>query len=125
MMKSEILQGNSIIALFMGAKLGNGGTKSDPVYTSVPITHSNGETRKWTTNLKDLRYHTSWDWLMPVIDEISKVCKPYSEAHFYWNNTIDIRIFRETIEVTYAEIVKFIKWYNVQINKTDGTSDAG
>ncbi len=57
-------------------------------------------------------YDSSWDWLTPVIEKIWEVCTPNSEAHYYWNSTTDIRIFRESIEITFNECVKFIKWYN-------------
>lgn len=56
-------------------------------------------------------YHESWDWLMPVIDEIDKVCN-YAIFHYYWNERPDIRIFREPLHVVYKEIIMFIDYFN-------------
>ena len=49
----------------------------------------------------EYKYHTSWDWLMPVILKLS----PLTEC--------GIKIQRnETIESAYSFVVEFIKEYN-------------
>lgn len=64
-----------------------------------------------------MEYHTSWDWLMPVVDKIERLgnrceigitkCKIYSADYN-----------RETfyaatkILAVYEHVVDFIKWYN-------------
>ena len=58
MEQTEILEGNKIIAEFMGVKF-----------------HPTVE--QWKTSpgyfSKELEYLTNWNWLMPVIEKISKV----------------------------------------------------
>jgi len=47
---------------------------------------------------EELHYHTSWDWLMPVVNRILFI-KPEFE-------------YVGDIEVTYPSVVEFIKQYN-------------
>ena len=69
-----------------------------------------------------VKYHSSWDWLMPVIEEIESdkrydvnilqygtiICDNQIEIV---NNIADIS-FDKKIEHTYDAIVQFIKEYN-------------
>lgn len=65
------------------------------------------------TNYKPLKhYHSSWDWLMPVIDKIYS-----SDEYFKYKNTLGqfndgIFINTKFITVTHESVVEFIKWYN-------------
>tara|TARA_R110002072_G_scaffold110330_7_gene238035 strand:- start:5067 stop:5378 length:312 start_codon:yes stop_codon:yes gene_type:complete len=75
---------NQIIAEFMGIRYAenrNSHKSSDYYYEDI-----------------ELEYHTSWDWLMPVI---AKIVKNYGDG---W-------IFEEgyDIKVRYKAVVKFIK----------------
>ena len=69
---------------------------------------------------KDLQYHTSWDWLMPVVEKCL-------EKH---NNLIDGRDVIDTsypsiaqalqvvsLKETYQAVVEFIKTYNSERSK--------
>lgn len=114
----ERINKNVLIALFMGA------TKDGREYKipSIRIPYQGYEKYgdcepclKFTDTCNDyeMKYHESWDWIMPVIDKISEVCsKDHSAEHYYWNTTTDIRIFREPIDVVFTEVAKFIEWYN-------------
>ena len=82
-----------------------------------------------------LQYHTSWDWLMPVVEKIEKIHDDfhgYFGVHIYSNScTIqgtnlrtdpenfhpaymsDPNLICETkIESTWYNILQFIQWYN-------------
>ena len=72
--------------------------------------------------LDDLKYHSSWDWLMPVIEKIESYERYdvnilqygtiiYDNQKEMVNNIADIS-FDTKIEHTYDAIVKFIKYYN-------------
>lgn len=50
--------------------------------------------------INELKYHTSWDWLMPVALFIAK------------NHSVDCIAKRYSIEEVYKAVVEFIKWYN-------------
>ena len=55
----------------------------------------------------ELHYHTSWDWLMPVVQKCLDIQEPSEGQHYFINEsllTIDI-------EVVYDRVVNFIKGY--------------
>ena len=72
---------------------------------------------------EELRYHTSWDWLMPVVEKIEReymyAVQPCWEHCIIDKAGENIEDF-ERIEVdssdklsaTYGAVVEFIKWYN-------------
>tara|TARA_R100001463_G_scaffold27291_1_gene63329 strand:- start:179 stop:649 length:471 start_codon:yes stop_codon:yes gene_type:complete len=98
-MDHECISDNEMIAEFMGWKRGkNEETNTNQYFLAQP--------EHWY--LKDeneLEYHTSWDWLMPVILKLS----PLTEC--------GIKIQRnETIESAYSFVVKFIKEHN-EVNR--------
>lgn len=68
-------------------------------------------------------YDQSWDWLIPVVETICNIktgsIKLDTKINEYWGTTTDIRIFRESMEVTYKEVVKFIQWYNENVVVAD------
>ncbi len=58
---------------------------------------------------EELQYHTSWDWLMPVVSKITR-----DEQYFeddYREYLMDIVPYGH-IEDTYDAVVQFIKQYN-------------
>jgi hypothetical protein len=117
MKAKEIVDNNRKIAFFMGAKIGNPVGKTE-VLINVPDFFSKRTTSTHAT--KDLRYNQRWDWLMPVVEKISitsELPTIREAARKYWNAAeSDIRIFRESMEVTYIECVKFIDWYNAKVS---------
>ncbi len=118
------IQGNRLIAEFMGYY-----TESDDSH-DISATYmcddhliniSNKE--DWETSEDDwaswlrvdeMRFHLSWDWLVPVIEEIHSLdcyLEDYSgEALLY--TPILQAIALGGIGAAYAEVVEFIKWYN-------------
>lgn len=54
-----------------------------------------------------LKYHTSWDWLMPVVFKICEMKD--AEAH---RRHIVCMSIRKDISFTYNAVVEFIEWYN-------------
>jgi len=66
-----------------------------------------------------LPYHTSWDWLMPVVERISDI-KHYTLSstieflsEFYYRNS-DNADGLEGKKEFHKAVVEFIKWYNKQ-----------
>ena len=55
----------------------------------------------------DLQYHTSWNWLMPVV---SKCFKTGDDTH-EWDNIMDT-LFTCDRDIVYAQVVEFINQYN-------------
>lgn len=73
----------------------------------------------------DLKYHSSWDWLIPAFEKIDKV--DAAEWAIHWNYTTIfgphesppyINCSSETsIEAAWLALIKFIQWYNTQTKK--------
>lgn len=121
---TEITEGNKLIAEFMGYE-------SDE-------THVRKDDEKRTRHLiTELKYHTSWDWLMPVVEKIEKIkpkkdgdvgmlisiesnlCKielggqqiPYED----YTENMEFECWEQgetKIQATWQAVTKFIKWYN-------------
>lgn len=55
--------------------------------------------------LQDTHYHTSWDWLMPVVEE----CLATDERTEFQHHFINDSLLTCDIEVVYDRVVEFIK----------------
>ena len=77
-------------------------------------------------NLKGAEYHTSWDWLMPVVEKIECTTTDGKDNSDNFFNVI-IEVFecningdgitvceqgQTKLEGTYKAVVEFIQWYN-------------
>lgn len=107
-----IQNNNILIAKFMGAvefDTYNGKTyifKEEPDFTLIDEFVSYGS--------EELEYHSSWDWIIPVIDEITskdeyftykdETASILAEGGFYINTKF--------ITETYNQVVEFVKWFN-------------
>jgi hypothetical protein len=121
MLENEILEGNKLIAEFMGAIADTGETEG--WFGGIMFPHGYDRTLA-------LKYNSSWDWLMPVIAKVTKLirekqyipigkheeysvqCNAYEEQ---WRKLFDYQaysFFIADIESVYKAIVEFIKWYN-------------
>ncbi len=94
---------NKLIAEFMGAV---GTPKYNPTEWDVYITgcldvDSDDENAQHFYTPDEMKYHTSWDWLMPVVEKIEEQ-----------NELIGAHILSTDIGKTYKEVVRFIKEYN-------------
>lgn len=78
-----------------------------------------------TASQFDLKYSTSWDWLMPVVEKIEKLhsekfhydFKEIKEGHWPKDNEymeVIAMPLATPINEVYEEVIKFIKWYNSQ-----------
>jgi hypothetical protein len=105
---------NELIAEFMGEIVY---ATRDEMY-AVPI-----DDLKPFYFLKDLKYHSSWDWLMPVVEKIIQI----KGSHFIYDHTVleifmygkrIVRIGDATMIGNYYNgVVEFIKWYNTHKNE--------
>jgi hypothetical protein len=119
MTKEEIIEGNRLIAEFCGAEwvkddYGDYGYKLD----SFPVWNK-------MQSVEALKYHTSWDWLMPVLTAIGDIdefyagwkiesCECYIWTDHDINNYDETTIKDSTIEAVYLAVISFIKWHNSQ-----------
>lgn len=107
--ENEIIQGNKLIAIFMGATIGRG-----------TVVYPN-DYRCADTNLI---YHSSWNELMSVVEKIEsvgaysfeidkykvRVCHimTWKDKTVFYAETIE----KKKIEVVWSAVVEFIKYYN-------------
>lgn len=131
MTQEEILEGNKLIAEFLYPNLRDRVLTRELIlgeeaYAKMVIIHEDYHL---------LRYHSSWDWLMPVVEKIEQIkCvnvytsktthgefsieisyETPSYAGIQNNKSIFIKDKTLTkIESTYKAAIEFIKWYNEQ-----------
>jgi hypothetical protein len=98
-MNNEIIQGNKLIAEFMG------GTLDSP---SAPYYYFLSEGRYKT----ELLYHSSWDWLIPVIEKIYELDLQRGLVF-----TIKDCLASACLYDTYNCVVEFIENYNCNKNE--------
>ena len=58
--------------------------------------------------VKSFSYHTSWDWLMPVVQKCFDTQQPEEGQHYFINESL----LTMDIEVVYDRVVEFINEYN-------------
>lgn len=134
MVQKEIIEDNKLIAEFMG-------WSSHPKLENCSINRNKNRILPfWVSyNMEipndEFKYHSSWDWLMPVVEKIEslnfKTVLATSELtcyKYYMNIITGIGIVKETIdnpsklmcksnskiECVWSTVVEFIKWYNKQ-----------
>jgi len=104
----EIIESNKVIAEFMGL-----------FYCERYSYEGWYEDHECNKRVYELNYNTSYDWLMPVVEQISSLPNDLCEEYF-WNSDddkqkIDFRIFRvKNISDLYSQVLEFIQWYNSQ-----------
>ena len=99
------MENNKLIAEFMSIEV-----KDDDAYLDeVKAMRKSGihiDFNGYTTS--ELKYHTSWDWLMPVLKKINLKLNPSNYGEWRMIN----RPTEYNIEDSYAQAVQFIKKYN-------------
>jgi hypothetical protein len=126
MTQKEIIEGNKLIAEFMGYE--------KTIYSDVfrgelyALDVSKGEIYA----ISQMQYHTSWDWIMPVVEKIESIedCEKnnfqfsilsdneceifgkyidYQHPRFSYLNCVKEN---SKIKSVYKTAIDFIKWYN-------------
>jgi hypothetical protein len=103
----DIKIGNILIAEFMGVKT----ITIDKLKSILKQNREDGFiSTPQAYTLDELKYDTSWDWLMPVANEI---IKSRDEQNADWDLT-DLKYALQTtnIELVYKAVVEFIKNQN-------------
>ena len=127
MTTQEILEGNKLIAEFMGAK-----RKEYSITNREHYLFRDG--RKYLT--ENLIFHSSWDWLMPVVEKIESLPTDKENGEeFQFSITGDgIAITqyddgsgiiasrvnylgKSKLEFTFEVVVEFIKWHTNEVKE--------
>jgi hypothetical protein len=56
------------------------------------------------------KYHSSYDWLMPVVNKCLKIC--HDNMLNEWENSFADKFMTAAFEPLYNEAVEFINWFN-------------
>jgi hypothetical protein len=107
MTEEEILEDNKLIAEFMGAEKSHFGD-----YLIYPINTDKNAFGK--TDYSDVKYHSSWDWLMPVLEKIRDM-KNESAEYMTQNSKVASALATVRIWFVYKAVIEFIKWHKTQI----------
>ena len=94
-------ENNKLIAEFMGWK------QCDPNDNTIYANPTNGALH---SSDSDMRFYTSWDWLMPVIEKIQD--KHLENPKLDYDYIDDIRLAVPNIQEVYSLVVEFIKELN-------------
>ena len=116
------MKDNKLIAEFMGEKFTDtSGVVQGLNYKLIEKKHGKGN--------NGFRFHSSWDWLMPVVEKIESLgyelmiaesrCKINHNTDYSIEEVINIDIIGSKREATYQAVVEFIKIYNNESNKMD------
>ncbi len=128
----EIIEGNRLIAEFMS----DGKLYPHPARIlegqNAPMGYNFSEPLGWR-NKNSLQYHTSWDWLMPVVEKIEIInhdlysfeivcCRSIITEFVNDNDDLlkctqkqIVRVTADTkIQSAWQAVTQFIKWYNSQ-----------
>ena len=113
------MKDNKLIAEFIGLSnhLVNGGVAK---ITVDGVVHEQDwecfdEEREILITPIEMKYHTSWDWLMPVIHRIRdhvNVDMGFEEFDDWRENFKQIDPYNYSLEQCYEAVVEFIKEYN-------------
>lgn len=105
MTNEELLEGNKLIAMFMGAKKMVIKNKlylnGEPLFTIYDVPGHG-------SRVDDFKYHLSWDWLMPVVMRI----RDMRIDDFTKKKPLMQFVARLEFVNIYKETVEFIKWHN-------------
>jgi len=103
----QILKGNKMVAKFDGWVLI---PESDNKF--VPEHYERGQ--DWMDNINNLKYHTSWDWLMPVVQKILTTNTGTLDVYSLY---VSDSLRTANIDDVYESVIDFLTWYPTPSNK--------
>lgn len=103
----ETKESNRLIARFIGWE-----EQTDPTERWLGSFRDNYGKLWKNTEKEPLLFHTSWDWLIPVVEKILN--KGYTMEGVNLTAKIRLHLSTPSLLFTYNAVVEFIKWYNKQ-----------
>lgn len=132
MEESKVIEGNKLIAVFMGAEM------IAPIgHTMRGVKFSKETHGLWVHAATDLQYHSSWDWLMPCVKKINDICSEkggelsnHSRDQEHLGNPLDNPLHWKSwsyhhvtlttdINHVWTACVQFVEWFNTQSSNTE------
>lgn len=110
----EIIKSNELIAKFMGGEY-----RTDLSFTFIKEGWLNTPANdcRQIAQSYDFKYHSSWDWLIPVFNKCQELLRTMegtvkvANQHLYLSNSLDF-FGTLNIEKMYSAIINFIEWFN-------------
>ena len=97
------MEGNKLIADFMEVETSNG------------IVYQDNNTNEFHR----IKYHESWDWLIPVVEKCLQTGDNTNEGELIKHqNLISIALNTMDKDKVYDEVIEFIKQYNIDQDDT-------
>lgn len=115
MKEKEIIEGNKLIAEFMGYKLITPEMRKEPeTWTHSYWQKDYPQRQDVLCEEKYLNYNASWDWIIPICIKCREIAKEYEdysiEASTY--NNIKFHLLTLNLENVWYKVIEFIKVYN-------------
>lgn len=107
MTTEQIKEGNRLLAEFMGWKIT--GTQ----FRNIPDNYKDPNDSDNILSIDDFEYHSSWDWLMPVVQKIKATDTGLDVYSLYVEDSLRTANIKEV----YEAVIDFIKNYNEKIKK--------
>lgn len=101
---------NKVIAEFMGHIIDYGFKKDAILY--MPQGEGNASNNAVHLKLDKVKYHKSWDWLMPVIQRCYDEGERLDGTEHNFIGEITESLLDGDIEASHKAVVEIIKWYN-------------
>tara|TARA_R110000868_G_scaffold397556_1_gene670279 strand:+ start:80 stop:481 length:402 start_codon:yes stop_codon:yes gene_type:complete len=89
-------ENNRLIAEFLGMELGDDKT----------MYYDDAENLHPPTPINELKFHSSWDWLMPVVDKIEREHKANFRIKCTWNEFTEHSIHQVIVNIEQGEMSK-------------------
>lgn len=102
--KIQTTEGNKLIEIFKGERELMPDGQTFGIKRGMPKKYEN-----WYSciSINELQYHSSWDWLMPVVKKFNDICNLKSWYYHSIKLTTDI-------DCVWEETVTHLIWYNSQ-----------
>lgn len=109
MKQKEIIEGNKLIAEFMGWEFG--------LFEHLPNRcHKIENGNRVGMYIENAAYHTSYDWLMSVVEKIGEIHNQADKELLESIENANLPMFNTSIfchrEELYKRVAQFIQWYN-------------
>ncbi len=107
---------NCLIATFMGGKISK---HPAPQFGNMGYSFKKKICNSSWWAIDALKYHTSWDWIMPVCKKLDFLSEdkviPHSKEYEKLCDKLDNEVTRfYDIKTIFPIVIEFIKWYNQQ-----------
>jgi hypothetical protein len=112
----DYIEGNKLIAEFMGYKY------FQSPYDGWGFCKDEKDMSTWLRS-NNILYHSSWDWLMSVVEKIEQNYTPVEILDLqctigrtiYNPDNIQVCSNNSKLDATWQAVIQFIQWYNSQV----------